>query len=197
MDRRRFAQLSALTLAATQLPSEAQSGSRNSAQTPDTGKRIGFAPVGLGSIAEVFMRAVSISQSARLVTTSGHDPRFAQEEEAIEFMIKFPSGIIASCGSSYSHSAPSAMQLNGSAGSVHMEPAFGYGNITLTYTGTTKDNDISGGLPVTNPDQFAAEVEHFSNCIRNNTQPNTPGEEGLADLLAIEAIYKAAGTPIA
>jgi len=41
------------------------------------------------------------------------------------------------------------------------------------------------------------EAEHFADCIRNNKQPESPGEEGLKDMLAIEAIYKAAGAPIA
>jgi predicted dehydrogenase len=44
---------------------------------------------------------------------------------------------------------------------------------------------------------FQLEAEYFANCIRTNTDPKTPGEEGLRDLLAIESIYKAAGTPIA
>ena len=44
---------------------------------------------------------------------------------------------------------------------------------------------------------FQLEAEHFANCIRTNTEPKTPGEEGLHDMLAIESIYKAAGTPIA
>ena len=34
-------------------------------------------------------------------------------------------------------------------------------------------------------------------CIRENKQPKTPGEEGLKDLIAIEKVYQAAGTPIA
>ena len=44
---------------------------------------------------------------------------------------------------------------------------------------------------------FVLEAEHFANCIRTGATPRTPGEEGLHDMLAIEAIYKAAGTPIA
>jgi hypothetical protein len=37
----------------------------------------------------------------------------------------------------------------------------------------------------------------MASCIRNNTQPHSPGEEGLKDLIAIERIYQAAGAPIA
>jgi predicted dehydrogenase len=127
----------------------------------------------------------------------GDDPRFSEEEQSIEWMMKYPSGVVASCGSSYQRSEPSTLQLNGSAGSVHIEPAFGYGDISYTYTGTTKSGDISGSGSVLKPDQFVSEVDHFSDCVLHHKQPNTGGEEGLADLVAIEAIYKAAGTPIA
>ena len=40
--------------------------------------------------------------------------------------------------------------------------------------------------------QFANEMDHFSECIRDNKQPYTPGEEGLQDNVVIEAIYKSA-----
>jgi predicted dehydrogenase len=41
---------------------------------------------------------------------------------------------------------------------------------------------------------FAAEMDHFADCILNDKQPLTPGEEGLADLRVMEAIYKSAAT---
>ena len=47
------------------------------------------------------------------------------------------------------------------------------------------------------PFQFTLEIEHFADCVRNDRQPRSPGEEGLKDMLAIEAIYRAAGAPIA
>ena len=47
------------------------------------------------------------------------------------------------------------------------------------------------------PYQFVFEADHFADCIRSNREPDTPGEEGLKDLVAIEGIYRAAGAPIA
>ena len=41
-------------------------------------------------------------------------------------------------------------------------------------------------------DHFALEMDHFAGCILNNTQPLTPGEEGLKDLSVMMAIYEAA-----
>jgi predicted dehydrogenase len=41
-------------------------------------------------------------------------------------------------------------------------------------------------------DHFASEMDHMSQCVMNNTEPLTPGEEGLRDLKLITAIYEAA-----
>jgi glucose-fructose oxidoreductase len=41
---------------------------------------------------------------------------------------------------------------------------------------------------------FAAEMDHFAECILQDRQPLTPGEEGLADLRVMEAIYESANT---
>ena len=127
----------------------------------------------------------------------GNDPRFTEEEQSIEWLMRYPSGVLASGGSTYQRSEPSFLQINGSEGSVHIEPAFGYGNITYNYKGATKSGDLSGSGSVLNPDQFTTEADHFADCILNNKQPATPGEEGLNDLIAIEALYQSAGTPIA
>ncbi|MCB0307630.1 MAG: gfo/Idh/MocA family oxidoreductase, partial [Calditrichaeota bacterium] len=40
--------------------------------------------------------------------------------------------------------------------------------------------------------QQTAQMDAFALSIKNNTPVKTPGEEGLRDMLCIEAIYKAA-----
>jgi hypothetical protein len=47
-------------------------------------------------------------------------------------------------------------------------------------------------------DQFAAELVYFSNCILNNRTPEPSGEEGLADVRIVEALYKSidSGKPV-
>jgi predicted dehydrogenase len=124
-------------------------------------------------------------------------PKFASVEQSVDWLMKFPSGILANCGSSYGQSGTDFLQINGSTGHVRIEPAFGYGDVVLKYSGRTASGEISGSGPVYEPDQFVTETTHFADCVLNNKQPVTPGEEGLADLVAIEAIYKAAGAPIA
>jgi predicted dehydrogenase len=127
------------------------------------------------------------------------DPRFTgpnSVERTVEFLMKFPSGVLASSGSSYGMNGPCTLTIDGTHGSIQVEPAFFYTG--LKYTAMTKNGPVSGTSPGKgNPYQFVFEADHFASCVRNNTQPATAGEEGLADMLAMEAIYKAAGAPIA
>jgi predicted dehydrogenase len=133
--------------------------------------------------------------TAVVATRDKDDPRFKEVEQSIEWTMKFPSGIIASCGCSYGQFGPGTLSVHGDKGYLALNPAFGGGGIRLSGgAGTYHIDQTSTGR---GHFQLALEGEHFAACIRNNTQPKTPGEEGLKDLLAIESIYKAAGTPIA
>jgi predicted dehydrogenase len=130
-----------------------------------------------------------------LVSTRDHSGRFAQVEESVEWTLKFPSGIIASCGCSYGQRGPGFFTINGDQGYLMMEPAFNYDGVHVRGEVAGKPIDQLGTGKV--PFQFTLEADHFSDCIRHDKQPESPGEEGLKDMLAIEAIYRAAGTPIA
>jgi predicted dehydrogenase len=116
-------------------------------------------------------------------------------EQSMEWTMKFSSGIIASCGCSYGQSGPSFLNINGESGYLVMEPAFHYDGLHLRGAVGRESIDQLGTGKL--PFQFVLEAEHFASCIRNNKEPESPGEEGLKDMLAIEAIYKAAGAPIA
>jgi predicted dehydrogenase len=135
------------------------------------------------------------AQFAAQVATKTKGPKFASVEETVEFNMKFPSGILASSGSSYGEQGSAYVNICGTEGSITVEPAFFYNG--LKFTGHTKNGPVSGSNDSQGPYQFVYEADHFAACIRNNTEPLTAGEEGLADMLAIEAIYRAAGAPIA
>lgn len=69
MNRREFARMSALSLAATQLPSTAVSQPQ---------RKIGYAPVGLGQISSIFMRGVANSSTTKITgLVSGHPEKAA------------------------------------------------------------------------------------------------------------------------
>ena len=130
-----------------------------------------------------------------VVSTRDHGGRFTSMEESVEWTMKFPSGIVASCSTSYGQSEPSFLDVAGDKGFLRMDQAFSYDGIHLEGRAGSQSFDemATGKLPF----QFTLEADHFSNCIRTNTEPRTAGEEGMKDLLAIEAVYRAAGTPIA
>jgi predicted dehydrogenase len=124
--------------------------------------------------------------------TSG---RFAEVEQTLNFTVKMPSGIVAALGCTYGSDMPGFLRIHGDKGALEISPAYNYTGVRLTsIAGPTQVDIASQG---DEPMHFQLEAEHFANCIRANTAPRTPGEEGLHDMLAIESIYKAAGTPIA
>lgn len=129
------------------------------------------------------------------VATKIPGPRFATVEESMEFTMKFPSNLLASSGCSYGEAGPAYLNIDGTKGSLQVQPAFLYDG--LKFTGTTADGPVEESSPGKNPYQFTLEADHFADCVRNNRTPATPGEEGLADQVAMEAIYKAAGHPVA
>ena len=69
-----------------------------------------------------------------------------------------------------------------------LDPATWYSGLRMWIE---RDNTIEQkDLP--SVDHFATEMDHMSDCVMQNKQPLTPGEEGLRDLTIIAGIYEAA-----
>lgn len=122
-------------------------------------------------------------------STDRSDPRFRTVEDRITFALRFPSGIEANCISSYS-SAHNGYRVIGTAGWIGLEPATSYEGqaMTIHKDGRTEARTLPS--PVKN--QFAGQLDHLSECILSGATPIVSGEEGLADLRVIEAIYRSA-----
>ncbi len=115
------------------------------------------------------------------------DPRFVEVEENINFQLRFPSGILANCTSSYGVNL-GRFRVFKPRGSFEVDPASSYTGLRMrVFRGGAIEERI---LP--QRDHFALEMDHFSSCVMNNTEPLTPGEEGLKDLKVMMAIYEAA-----
>ena len=52
------------------------------------------------------------------------DGRFAEVEENVGWVMRFPSGIVATCNTSYGANMPGFVRVHGSKGVLHLEPAF-------------------------------------------------------------------------
>lgn len=121
-----------------------------------------------------------------------HDGRFTEVEENVGWTMKFPSGIMASCNTTYGGDMNGFYRVHGSKGMIELSPAFGYEGIHLRA-------QIWGQPPIDMPspqhgyEQFTVEADYFADCIRKNKEPRSDGEEGLRDMKYMQAIYKAAG----
>lgn len=125
--------------------------------------------------------------NAMIYSTPG-DPRFKEVEEHVTFQLRFPSGILANCSSSYGYFHQSHFRVMGTEARMGMDPATWYSGLRMW---VERGNVIEQrDLPVV--DHFAAEMDHMSDCAMQNKQPLTPGEEGLRDLTIMQAIYEAA-----
>ena len=119
-----------------------------------------------------------------------HDGRFNEVEEGVAWNMRFPSGVMASCLTSYgSNFIGNLARVVGSKGTLEISPAYSYTGLHVVGESETAGNtDIT--IPDPNPRQFAREADHLAECIFENKQPKTPGEEGLRDLKIITAIYQ-------
>ena len=94
--------------------------------------------------------------------------------------------VTASCATTYNFGGLNHGEAFGADGSVLLKPAYSYTGLK----GYVKGEPMNLAVP----DQFAVEMDHFSRSVKQNSDFKCPGEEGLRDLLAIEAIYRAAET---
>lgn len=117
------------------------------------------------------------------------DPvKFSTCEENIAFTLKFPSGIIANCYSSYGADGVNRYRAAGPGGWVQMDPAY-------TYMGLIQQSYQRGKTTISEPstwDQFVSEVDAFSDAINHDRDVATPGEEGLRDMKILMACYESA-----
>jgi predicted dehydrogenase len=131
-----------------------------------------------------------------MIHNSPNDPRFKEVEDTVAFWMRFPSGVIAHCLTSYSTADVKRWRAIGDKGWAEMDPAFSYRGLKLKRSRAADLTDLkSQGIEhIEAPDknQFALEMDHFSDCIVNNKKPYTPGEEGLQDHRIMAALYEAA-----
>lgn len=126
-------------------------------------------------------------------STIDHDGRFAEVEENDGWTMKFPSGILASCTTTYGGDTGGGgfFKVHGSKGWIAMEPAFPYEGKHLT--AHTASGDIDEPEPDKDPWDFVRQADHLAECAWQNKEPKTPGEEGLRDISLMSQIYVAAG----
>jgi len=113
------------------------------------------------------------------------DPeKFREVDETITWSMKFPSGITANCVTTYAYGGMNRFEAFCADGRFGMDPAYSYGGLK----GWTSRDEVPLAFPQV--DHFAAEIDAFSRAILEGGEFGPDGEEGLRDLLVVEAIYR-------
>lgn len=114
--------------------------------------------------------------------------RYKQVEEGVAFRLDFKSGIILQGTAAYSAAFSSFVHVHGEKGWAELGPAFAF----------EEERRLSGKIggkwfdktyePI---DEFVLELDAFADCIREGREPEPTGEQGLRDIIIIDAIYRA------
>ena len=126
------------------------------------------------------------------------NPLFKEVEELVSWQMRFPTGVIAGCATDYDVHESRRYRVNCERGWIDIDQAYAYSGQRLKTSRADGIMKRSEEIMLAENNQFAAEMDHFSDCIINDKKPYTPGEEGLQDHIIMEAIYKSAkeGKPI-
>jgi predicted dehydrogenase len=117
--------------------------------------------------------------------------RYKEVEEGITFRLHFPSGTLLEGTASYGSVLASFVTVHGEKGWATLAPAFAFEEerrLVGKASGQKFDEGYDG------VDEFALELDEFADCIRTGRVPEPDGEQGLKDLVIIDAIYKSAKT---
>ena len=130
--------------------------------------------------------------NASIFSTPG-DPRFKEVEETVLWQMKFPGGAMVNAATSYgTHKSRRYRCHADNGGWFGLDPAFDYHRLQMEASQAQGDLEVKQSPDMGEENQFALEIDHMAQCIMENKQPYTPGEEGLQDQIIMEAIYESA-----
>jgi predicted dehydrogenase len=136
-----------------------------------------------------YLTAAEPSELSGFSSVVDQDGRFSQVEETLSWTMKFPNGALASCTCTYGSQMRGYFRVRGSRGTLTIDPAFNYDKPHLVAQFDTEDP-----LDVTSdeldPMQFLREADHLADCISQNKEPKTSGQEGLRDMELMAQIYR-------
>lgn len=120
-------------------------------------------------------------------TANSGEKRFRKVEEMTSVVLRFPGERLASFTCSFGAADVSRYALIGSKGVLTYDPAYEYASGIKS---ELRIGDKTSRRVFAKRDQFAAEINYFSDCILRGRQPEPSGWEGLADIRIVEAIYQ-------
>ncbi|RSK35447.1 Gfo/Idh/MocA family oxidoreductase [Hymenobacter metallilatus] len=126
------------------------------------------------------------------------NPLFKEVEETMSFQLRFPEGVIVDSITHYNTHDSRFYRVNTERGWIHLDNAYAYTGQRLQTSQAEGKAKMQNQITIPAQNQFATEMDHFSECILEDKRPRTPGEEGLQDHRIMEALYQSAreGRPV-
>jgi predicted dehydrogenase len=113
--------------------------------------------------------------------------KFSEVDETITWQAKFPSGIVANCGTTLGAEGMGRVKAHAERGWFGLEPAFHYG-------GNKGARSDGKEFEFPQVDTFSAQMDDFAECILADRESKTSGSEGMQDVKILMAIYESART---
>jgi predicted dehydrogenase len=123
------------------------------------------------------------------------EARFSEIDEMTTAIMRFPGDRLATFTSSFGAEAAGSYELIGTRGRLRLENAYDYAeemDLVVYQQGRIRRKKFA------KHDQFAPQIEYFSDCILQDQSPEPSGREGLADIRVIRALLESAqnGRPV-
>ncbi len=115
--------------------------------------------------------------------------QFNEVEENIAFRLTFPEGVVLQATASFGAAQASFLHVHGERGWAALDPAFAYDEERRLF-GKIGGRWLEKRFKVM--DEFALELDAFADCIRRKRDPEPDGNEGLRDVVVMQAIYRSA-----
>lgn len=120
------------------------------------------------------------------------DPLFREVEDSVVWQMKFPGGALAQCSSHYHSYNTSHYRVLGQEGWIEVENAYDYTGQRIRRAHDGPDGEQRDEVKIEPKNMFAQEMDYFSLCLLEDTEPYTNGYVGWQDTLIMEAIYESA-----
>lgn len=120
------------------------------------------------------------------------DPRFREVDEMTSAVLRFPGERLAAFTSSFGAHDVANYRLVGTEGDIELLSAFGHSEPIELRIRVREKTRVTKRFR--KHDQFAPQLIRFATCIREDTDPEPSGEEGLADVRVITALLESART---
>ena len=126
---------------------------------------------------------------------AGSDPRFREVGEMTGALLRYPGDRLASFVVSFGAAKISRYRIIGTKGHLTVDPGY---EIWEDLVQELRIGTRTTRRTFKRRDQFAPELAYFSDCIRDDTEVEPSGLEGLNDVRIIEALLRSAerGEPV-